>query len=84
VTHNDPAAGYGYEPGPGESPFFRAHEAKMRTERRRDSEARHLADVVIDNPVNQESAAQYYRESVAADEYARAVYEVEAAKVRAR
>lgn len=86
-THSDPTrAEFGFVAEPRDF-FFRSLEAKERTAFGRSSDALHLANMTI-GPESEAwavpIAAGSYRKSVAADEYACAVYDVEAEKVRAR
>jgi hypothetical protein len=86
ATHTNPSQPvFGYIADDREF-FIRALKAKDRAEHSRDYGARAVANAVIDTPEDTwrvESSAEAYRRDVAALGYAKAVYEVEAAKVRA-
>lgn len=84
VEHTDPARPeFGYIADDRDF-FFRAYEALNLARRRRDGEARVLADQVLTGGIAADVSKREYRRAVAAQDYAAAVYEVHAAPIRER
>lgn len=81
TTHSDPERpAFGHEPG---HPFNRAMAAKERAGWRVEHAAERIAEMAVAGYLPEEYEASRYAKAKAGKQYAEAVYEVEAAKVRA-